>query len=99
MGFANLVIAEITTNYSQTVERGFSLFNPLKIANKRPRTDLAKDAKAIIYHILPEKSPNGYFRLQLMAKTRTVISDIEIESCFISCVERQNLEGEICLEN
>jgi hypothetical protein len=58
MGFANLLIAEITTNYSQTVERVFSLCKPLEIANKRPKTDLVfKDAKAIIYHILPEKSP------------------------------------------
>jgi hypothetical protein len=34
-----------------------------------------------------------------MAKLRNVISYIEIEFGFISCVERQNLEGEICLEN
>ncbi|RCJ24516.1 hypothetical protein A6S26_18265 [Nostoc sp. ATCC 43529] len=52
MGFANLSIAEITADYSMTVEKLFSLDNQLLIADKHQKSRLAlEDAKAIIFQI------------------------------------------------
>ncbi|BAY28600.1 MULTISPECIES: hypothetical protein [unclassified Tolypothrix] len=58
MGFADLWIAEIAADRRNTVEKGFSLYNHLLIADKHQKTHLAlAAAKAIISHILAEKYP------------------------------------------
>jgi hypothetical protein len=55
MGFADLAIAEITTNYSIPVEKVFSVYDQLGIANQHQKTRLVlRDAKAIIWQILSE---------------------------------------------
>lgn len=52
MGFTNLLIAEMATDYRNTVERVFSLYNQLEIAHKRQKTNLAlHNEKAILTHI------------------------------------------------
>ncbi|MDZ7956839.1 MAG: hypothetical protein RMY34_02840 [Aulosira sp. DedQUE10] len=53
MGFADLSIAEIAADYSIPVDKGFSLFKHLLIADKHQKTHLALEAaKAIISQIL-----------------------------------------------
>ncbi|ARV61611.1 hypothetical protein BZZ01_25995 [Nostocales cyanobacterium HT-58-2] len=60
MGFADLSIAEIATDYSVPVEKVLSLCDKLLIAYKNPKTRLAlEDAKAIISQILSERQPEG----------------------------------------
>ncbi|MBD2244497.1 hypothetical protein [Nostoc sp. FACHB-888] len=60
MGFADLSIAEIATDYSIPVEKVFSLCNQLGIAYKHQKTRLAlEDAKAIISQISSEIGPKG----------------------------------------
>jgi hypothetical protein len=61
MGFANLSIAEITADYSMTVEKLFSLDNQLLIADKHQKSRLAlEDAKAIIFRISSDTRPKGW---------------------------------------
>ncbi|NJM71718.1 MAG: hypothetical protein HC862_16785 [Scytonema sp. RU_4_4] len=49
MGFADLSIAELATDYSVPVEKVLSVCDELLIAYKNPKTRLAlEDAKAII---------------------------------------------------
>ncbi len=56
MGFADLSIAEIATDYNLAVEQVFHLCDGLGIAYKNARTRLPlEDAKAIISKILSEK--------------------------------------------
>lgn len=58
MGFADLSIAEIATDYNVPVEEVLHLCDALKIAYKHPQTRLAlEDVKAIISHL--EKSRNS----------------------------------------
>ncbi len=60
MGFADLSIAEIASDYSIPVEKVFSLCNQLGIAYKHQKTRLAlEDAKAIISQISSEICPKG----------------------------------------
>ncbi|BAY26991.1 hypothetical protein NIES2100_68110 [Calothrix sp. NIES-2100] len=60
MGFADLLIAEIAADYSIPVDKGFSLYNHLLIADKHQKTRLALAvAKAIIPQLLSEKYPKG----------------------------------------
>jgi len=55
MGFADLPIAEIATNYSMTVEKVFSLYNQLGIAYKCQKAHWAlENAKAIMAQISSE---------------------------------------------
>jgi hypothetical protein len=58
MGFADLSIAEIATDYSVPVEKVLSICDKLLIAYKNPKTRLAlEDAKAIISQIVSETHP------------------------------------------
>lgn len=58
MGFADLSIAEIATDYSVPVEKVLSICDKLLIAYKSPKTRLAlEDAKAIISEIVSETHP------------------------------------------
>lgn len=58
MGFADLLIAEIATDYSISVEKVLSICDKLLIAYKNPKTRLAlEDAKAIISRIVFETHP------------------------------------------
>ncbi|BAZ51119.1 hypothetical protein NIES4103_37420 [Nostoc sp. NIES-4103] len=60
MGFADLSIAEITTDYSIPVAKVFSLCNQLLIAYKHQKTLLAlEDAKAIMSQLLAEVHQKG----------------------------------------
>jgi predicted DNA-binding protein YlxM (UPF0122 family) len=60
MGFADLSIAEIATDYDLSVEEVFDLCNQLGIAYKTRNTRLAlEDAKAIISHILSRRRELG----------------------------------------
>jgi hypothetical protein len=60
MGFADLSIAEIAAHYSNAVERLFSLYNQILIADKHQNTRLAlEDAKAIISEISSETRLKG----------------------------------------
>ena len=62
MGFADLSIADIATEYNLPVEEVFHLCHQLEINYKNQQTNLAlEDAKAIISHILSRQnqSPRG----------------------------------------
>ncbi|MBD2210621.1 hypothetical protein H6G64_25935 [Calothrix sp. FACHB-156] len=60
MGFADLWIAEMAADHRNTVDKGFSLYNHLLIADKHQKTHLAlAAAKAIISHILSKKFPRS----------------------------------------
>ncbi|WP_392531441.1 hypothetical protein [Nostoc sp. C117] len=60
MGFADLSIAEIADDYSIPVEKLFSLYNQLLIADKHQKTRLAlEDAKAIISQISSQTDLKG----------------------------------------
>lgn len=57
MGFADLSLAEIATEYDLPVETVFSLCDHLGVSYKNERTNLAlEDAKAIISSILAQKA-------------------------------------------
>ncbi|WP_227789010.1 MULTISPECIES: hypothetical protein [unclassified Nodularia (in: cyanobacteria)] len=101
MGFANLLSAEIAADYSIPVERVFSRCNQLKIAKKRQKTDLAKMQRQLFptycrkhtqrslgTQRMRPKSRQGLFQTLANGK-KQVISNMEIEHRFISCVERQ----------
>jgi hypothetical protein len=61
MGFADLSIAEIATDYSVPVEKVLSICDKLLIAYKNPKTRLAlEDAKAIISQIVSETHKGRY---------------------------------------
>ena len=56
MGFAELSIAEIASEYQLSVEAVFSLCDRLDIGYKNPQTNLAlEDAKAVISQILSRR--------------------------------------------
>jgi ATP-dependent RNA circularization protein (DNA/RNA ligase family) len=60
MGFADLSIAEIATDYNLPVEEVFKLCEQLGIAYKTQQSRLAlEDAKAIISKILSQKQGSG----------------------------------------
>jgi hypothetical protein len=60
MGFADLSIAEIATDYALPVEEVFRLCDRLGIAYKNQDTRLAlEDAKAIISTILSQRPSSG----------------------------------------
>jgi len=60
MGFADLSIAEIASDYNLPVEEVFRLCEQLKIAYKNAQTRLAlEDAKAIISKILSQRPEAG----------------------------------------
>ncbi|HEY9876584.1 MAG TPA: hypothetical protein V6D12_24370 [Candidatus Obscuribacterales bacterium] len=60
MGFADLSIAEIATDYALPVEEVFCLCDRLGIAYKNQDTRLAlEDAKAIISTILSQRPSSG----------------------------------------
>ncbi|KAB8319248.1 hypothetical protein SD81_010150 [Tolypothrix campylonemoides VB511288] len=64
MGFADLSIAEIATDYSVPVEKVLSICDKLLIAYKNPQTRLAlEDAKAIISEIVSETHPEDISNL------------------------------------
>ncbi|NMG06782.1 hypothetical protein [Brasilonema sp. UFV-L1] len=55
MGFADVSIAQIATDYSVPVEKVLSVCNELLIAYKNPKTRLAlEDVKAMISQLLSE---------------------------------------------
>ena len=57
MGFADLSITEIATEYNLTAAQVLGICDQLEIAYKSPQTRLAlEDAKAVIVHILAQPS-------------------------------------------
>ncbi|MGL5034779.1 MAG: translation initiation factor IF-2 [Microcystaceae cyanobacterium] len=57
MGFADLSIADIAAEYNLPVETVFHLCDQLGVTYRNQQTNLAlEDAKAIIAHILSQKS-------------------------------------------
>ena len=60
MGFADLSIADIATEYNLSVEEIFRLCNQMGINYKNQETCLAlEDAKAIISQILSRQTPSS----------------------------------------
>jgi len=57
MGFADISIADIATEYDISVEKVFYLCDQLGVSYKNQKTNLAlEDAKAVISEILAQKS-------------------------------------------
>ena len=60
MGFADVSIAELATDYNLTVEEVFSLCDHLGIAYKSSKTRLPlEDAKAIISHAIEKNNSDS----------------------------------------
>jgi hypothetical protein len=60
MGFADVSIAELATDYNLTVEEVFSLCDRLGIAYKSAKTRLPlEDAKAIISHAINKNNSDS----------------------------------------
>jgi hypothetical protein len=60
MGFADLSIAEIASDYNLPVEEVCRLCDRLGIAYKHPQTRLAlEDAKAIMAYIMAQRQESG----------------------------------------